>query len=321
VSLEEAFLADICEHPDDDAPRLIYADWLEEHGQSERAEFIRVQLELARLSEDAPHWPRLKSREAALREEYEAAWTEPLSDLIPTSDTPFSPRYEFRRGFIEFLQLEGDAFVRRGADYFARTPLREIWLPEQEEYDALASCPHLARLSTLNLTCARLSAEFSPDVLISSPYLCGLTDFYLRNDPDMGCLDRSGLVVLATTPHLNRLRTLDLSSNWIGDEGVEIVARAHCLSGLEHLHLGQSDIGDAGVRMLAATPALSNLRSLDLEGNPIGEAGLRALLKSRYLKRLTTLYVRGLIEEEDVTPVYGATRRALRQRFGKGVRF
>ena len=42
-------LAEIIAHPADDAPRLIYADWLEEHGDSARAEFIRVQCELARL--------------------------------------------------------------------------------------------------------------------------------------------------------------------------------------------------------------------------------------------------------------------------------
>lgn len=37
------FIADICEHPEDDSIRLIYADWLEDHGDPERAEFIRVQ--------------------------------------------------------------------------------------------------------------------------------------------------------------------------------------------------------------------------------------------------------------------------------------
>jgi uncharacterized protein (TIGR02996 family) len=49
MSLEEGFLADIIEHPDDDAPRLIYADWLDDHGQPKRADFIRVQCQLARL--------------------------------------------------------------------------------------------------------------------------------------------------------------------------------------------------------------------------------------------------------------------------------
>lgn len=43
-----AFLAAIIERPDDDLPRLIAADWLDENGQPDRAEFIRLQCELAR---------------------------------------------------------------------------------------------------------------------------------------------------------------------------------------------------------------------------------------------------------------------------------
>src|SRR5262249_26518532 len=49
MPLVDAFLSDILESPDDDTSRLIYADWLDDHGQPERAEFIRVQIELARL--------------------------------------------------------------------------------------------------------------------------------------------------------------------------------------------------------------------------------------------------------------------------------
>src|SRR5262245_26563992 len=44
----KAILADIIANPDDDTPRLVYADWLEEHGHETRAEFIRVQLALAK---------------------------------------------------------------------------------------------------------------------------------------------------------------------------------------------------------------------------------------------------------------------------------
>lgn len=36
------------DNPDDDTPRLILADWLDEYGEPERAELIRVQCELAR---------------------------------------------------------------------------------------------------------------------------------------------------------------------------------------------------------------------------------------------------------------------------------
>ena len=56
MSSEAAFLRTVCARPDDDLPRLVYADWLEEHSGDmpdpdaarARAEFIRVQVELAR---------------------------------------------------------------------------------------------------------------------------------------------------------------------------------------------------------------------------------------------------------------------------------
>jgi uncharacterized protein (TIGR02996 family) len=45
--LERAFLDDIIENPDDDVPRLVYADWLTDQGRGDRAEFIRVQVAAA----------------------------------------------------------------------------------------------------------------------------------------------------------------------------------------------------------------------------------------------------------------------------------
>lgn len=47
MSDEAAFLAAILAEPADDTVRLVYADWLQENGQPERAEFIRVQVELS----------------------------------------------------------------------------------------------------------------------------------------------------------------------------------------------------------------------------------------------------------------------------------
>ena len=53
MSDETALLAAIVAFPDEDTPRLVYADWLQEDGQPDRAEFIRVQCEYARLH---PHF-------------------------------------------------------------------------------------------------------------------------------------------------------------------------------------------------------------------------------------------------------------------------
>ena len=68
------FLDDIVAHIDDDTPRLVYADWLAENGQDDRAEFIRVQVERARL----PAWDgaqvRLRLREQELLARHGEAW-------------------------------------------------------------------------------------------------------------------------------------------------------------------------------------------------------------------------------------------------------
>lgn len=44
----EALMKAILTDPADDTARLVYADWLQEHGEDARAEFIRVQCRLAR---------------------------------------------------------------------------------------------------------------------------------------------------------------------------------------------------------------------------------------------------------------------------------
>lgn len=44
----EALIRAICDEPMEDTPRLAFADWLEENEEPERAEFIRLQITLAR---------------------------------------------------------------------------------------------------------------------------------------------------------------------------------------------------------------------------------------------------------------------------------
>jgi uncharacterized protein (TIGR02996 family) len=44
MSDERALFQAICDNPADDSMRLVYADWLEDHGQAERCEFIQVRV-------------------------------------------------------------------------------------------------------------------------------------------------------------------------------------------------------------------------------------------------------------------------------------
>ena len=75
-----AFLRAILDNPDDDGVRLVYADWLEEHGQPERAEFIRVQIALASLPLGDRKRERLTARESELWREYGKGWEAELPE-------------------------------------------------------------------------------------------------------------------------------------------------------------------------------------------------------------------------------------------------
>src|SRR5262249_53507875 len=76
MNVHDALLKAITDSPDDDAPRLVYADWLDEHGQPERAEFIRLQIELAKPPARGMRTKRLgwERRVKALCNHHGRAW-------------------------------------------------------------------------------------------------------------------------------------------------------------------------------------------------------------------------------------------------------
>ena len=90
----EAFMRPIHENPDDDSPRLVYADWLEENGYPLFAEFIRVQIELHRTGQH--HKTYLLRTHSAQRELLERSEGEFLRVLIHAAE---HLRQEGRDGF------------------------------------------------------------------------------------------------------------------------------------------------------------------------------------------------------------------------------
>src|SRR5437764_14875679 len=84
---DDAFLRAILAHPDDDLPRLIYADYLDERGDP-RGEFVRLQCDEARGGDR-----RRAARVAELEAAFGAEWAGPLEERFT--------RLRFRRGFVE----------------------------------------------------------------------------------------------------------------------------------------------------------------------------------------------------------------------------
>src|SRR5258707_839019 len=101
---DQAFLASILERPDDDGPRLIYADYLDECGDP-RGPFIRIQCALAKLSADDLRREGMEEGERFLLEAHRHLWSAPFRGLTSREDFP--------RGFVESVNIESRVFLMR----------------------------------------------------------------------------------------------------------------------------------------------------------------------------------------------------------------
>jgi uncharacterized protein (TIGR02996 family) len=324
----ELLLRAVCENPDEDAPRLVFADWLQENGEEEQAEFIRLQIEIAGLP-DGKKKLKKQEREKALLDAHGEEWAEPLRslDLSLVAYQKPTPRsrngIEFRRGFPYGLQIdEGKAqFADHAAKLFRCAPVQRISFYHQWGYTKLAACPELLRLRELSLD---RSGYETPELVVffGSKFLKNVTRLELIADDDNGHLAPDGIELLSKTRSLPALRHLDLSHNWCGWEGddgwVETFAKGKLSGQLESLFLRGTLIGDKAARTLAHCRRLHSLKHLDLSCNYVGEDGARAVATTKNLPKLTTLDLRQNLPDTDQA-ISLVTRQILQARLGKGV--
>jgi uncharacterized protein (TIGR02996 family) len=166
VDPRAALLANIIEHPADDGPRLVYADALEEYGDGAgdlaRAEFIRVQCELAALragaAEEAKQGRHVPP--AAVRNRCEELVRRERGLWSPVPNPPGHPCQWFnipgwaccaerrelritwtppdysvieatvRRGFVSSLTLPSVAWLKHGDALLAASPITDVALAD-----------------------------------------------------------------------------------------------------------------------------------------------------------------------------------------------
>jgi uncharacterized protein (TIGR02996 family) len=110
-------------------------------------------------------------------------------------------------------------------------------------------------------------------------------DIHLESDGRR--LDR-----LPELPGVNHTIFLDLSSQSLGDDGIERLADAPILAQVHGLNLGSTYMGDFGLEALADSPRLAGLRELYLNDNPITDDGIRQFVMSPLVEQLDVLDVR-----------------------------
>lgn len=312
---ERAFFDPIRDAPADDGPRLIYADWLDERGRPERAEFIRLQVERARLPRHEPRRDVLARRAERLFDRHGADWVREL----PTFDGVTWG--EFDRGFPRGVTARSLADYERAAGQLAAVaPIDTLEVRGPDSPRRLSRAQPHPGLRVLRAGPSALADR--PDEFFNSPLLSTLHALEIRGlglelaDDGITALARSrrlenlrelvleesaigyeGLVALAGARGLRRLTRLSVRGDGgrfgadpvIRSEGVEALADSHVLANLEALDLSGHEIDDEAIGFLVQSPHLVNLRALSLAGNELTEGGLEVLEEDGWEVRLESL--------------------------------
>jgi uncharacterized protein (TIGR02996 family) len=303
---ERALFAAICEHPEEDTPRLMYADWLEEHGDEDtlaQAEFIRTQIERYHLSpedDDRKGVERrfnLQRRELELRVQQDRKayrpWGNPNVRHPP--DTPEGVNFLwfhqdcFVRGFRGFAVSTPERFAAVGSSLFNIYPVHELFAKahglalSESVLTELLSASWLTRIRRMEMDLRHLFAER----IFGCEHLVNLEKLTI----DCGALAPPGSPTVGTRAALTRLRSLTFNSS---DTVPALMPRLLELlpgDGLTELKLDWRDTAGA-LRELALSKRFPNLTRLWVtkQANaPVLAPALQAVVQAPFWKRLRTL--------------------------------
>lgn len=282
---QAALLKAITAQADDDTPRLVFADWLDENkpnrrpspaaGPSARAEFIRIQCRLAAGAFDAAEYPELLEREGDLANWLNTHDPDPylaLDDLHCNNQFEGSEWGAYHRGFPELVEIEEygedahetvQTLTTALEAAFAKCPARTLRLEEAmvEEVALLARHPIFARIRGICLDYLHDGDENEAVRAIAlSPHAAGLRRLYL--DFPIGM---AGCKALALSPYLRKMESLVLDYPPVSAYTIRALARAKWFRNLRRLQLwiGRGDMLCA----LADLPLMPRLVSLTLRGS------------------------------------------------------
>ncbi|MBA4065338.1 MAG: hypothetical protein C0501_16830 [Isosphaera sp.] len=309
---EAALLAAVCADPDEDTPRLAYADWLDEHDRPARAEFIRSMVEMqATIGTSAgPRWSGLYDRVEELVRDHWREWVVPLR-AVPRVKWPhpdWPGRYD--RGFYDDAEFPtARAFADHAARAFSLTPARYVRFARlTPRTTGVLRLPHFRTVRELDLGQGRPEypghyasrpSEIGPGgaaALADNPTLVRLETLLLAGGR-VGDAGAAALAAAADAGRFPRLHedpirsVLDLTANGLTAAGLGVLLRSRLVDRVRRLWLGGNPLGDAGAAVLAARPLPATLWELDLSATGVTDAGVRTLMSGALSEKLEVLYL------------------------------
>ncbi len=295
----DALLAAILANPDEDTPRLMFADWLMDSGDADRGNFIRLQIEAARAE---PFGPVARARAAEAQRVYENR----RSDWEPHLRGGRATNWSYTRGFVEHVRVDASNFHELAPAMFAVEPIRAVQPVRTPLVGSLSwffETPELARVACLDLS----ALDHSPveiQYLGENPRLATLTDLSLGTRPILppwlnGLLTGPGLPALAgldlrelshlgvclsdALPRLDHRMLLRLNLNRVvfSSDQIQRTLASRCLREVEELRLGWGLPDPSALTLLDLGWVIpwNHLRLLDLTGQGVGSAGVDEIVK------------------------------------------
>jgi uncharacterized protein (TIGR02996 family) len=237
MAREDTFLQAIREEPDADRPRLVFADWLTEHGDP-RGEFIRFQCALARIDGNDPGRKELRRRERELLDQHADSWLG-----VPPQGLRLLHSVGFDRGLLRAVVFPEELAEDPVSPWWAahRNWVSELCLAyvQDESFLQVVARDLLSQVTVLELSC---DVDFTDDGLELLAELIQLRKLSLFAS-DMGGVSYTdaGLIHLAGLMHLRKLEIE--SRNAITDAGLEHLAT---LTQLQELRLWGAEIASTG---------------------------------------------------------------------------
>ncbi len=325
LSDRDALLAAIRDHPEEDTPRLMFADWLDEQGgaaDTAHAEFIRLQCELARLTDDGsdsqPVFEFIRDHDWITR---------------PTADWPRIDDGIHRR--LAFAMRSEDLFKRHAAAWMPKFPKKfgVQWVAQKPEW--LSSCCHRGFPQSVQLNSFRNIGEIASRLRAAAPSVtliaedltarkveqlaeagllgwvrglelvgecaAGLRAFgHYPEAADVRSLSLQtfheevavgAVAALCDSPHWTGLHVLALPDTPVPREPSAALLSAKNLFSLRRLVLGALHDCDAETLHALRTSPFSRLISLSLSRLSLGDEAAEALASNPSLRNLRSLSV------------------------------